>query len=248
MNMPEELLTKYHMKTMEGYKEDFEDSKDTEVMFWNTFLKQTDHIPNKLVEGAIRTEECAEELTYREIARCEIARLNGEEITGTQKHKTLEERATASENVSNALLGGYRDSLQAAEQHSKAIQMFAQTLPDEEALEIAAVYPAYIAGKSYKADEMFAYGENSVGDPQLYRVVQAHTSQEDWKPDTSPSLYTPIGLNDEGYPVWSQPTGAHDAYAAGDIVDYNGTLYRSVIDGNVYSPDAYPAGWEVYTE
>ena len=44
--------------------------------------------------------------------------------------------------------------------------------------------------------------------------------------------------------VWSAPTGAHDAYNAGDIVDYNGTLYKSLINGNTYSPEAYPAGWE----
>lgn len=43
-------------------------------------------------------------------------------------------------------------------------------------------------------------------------------------------------------------TGAHDAYNTGDIVDYNGTLYQSTIDGNVWSPDAYPAGWTIYTE
>ena len=45
---------------------------------------------------------------------------------------------------------------------------------------------------------------------------------------------------------WNQPTGAHDAYNTGDIVNYNGTLYKSLIDGNVWAPDAYPAGWEVY--
>lgn len=139
------------------------------------------------------------------------------------------------------------DRLQAAEQLRRALQMFAQTLTDDEAMEIATVYPAWEVGKTYKADEMLTYGENGVGDPQLYRVVQGHTSQEDWTPDVTASLYTPIGLNDDGYPVWSQPTGSHDAYNTGDIVDYNGTLYKSLIDGNVYSPDAYPAGWEVYT-
>lgn len=139
------------------------------------------------------------------------------------------------------------DIIQAAEQMRRALQMFAQTVTDNEAMEIATIYPAYVVGKSYKVDEMFSYGTNDVGDPQLYRVVQEHTSQEDWTPDTTASLYTPIGLNDEGYPVWSQPTGAHDAYNTGDIVDYNGTLYKSLIDGNVYAPDAYPAGWEVYT-
>ena len=137
---------------------------------------------------------------------------------------------------------------QAAEQLRRALQFFVQTLTDDEAIEVATVYPKYEVGKVYKTNEMITYGENGVGDPQLYRVVQGHTSQSDWTPDTTPSLYTPIGLTDEGYTIWSQPTGAHDAYNSGDIVDYKGTLYKSLIDGNTYSPDAYPAGWEVYTE
>ena len=139
------------------------------------------------------------------------------------------------------------NKLQSAEQLRKVLQMFAQSLTDEQAMEVATVYPKYVVGKAYKADEMFTYGVNGVGDVQLYRVVQDHTSQADWTPDVTPALYTPIGLNEKGYPVWSQPTGGHDAYNIGDIVDYNGTLYKSRIDGNVYSPDAYPQGWEVYT-
>ena len=134
--------------------------------------------------------------------------------------------------------------LQAAEQLRKALQIYVQTLTDEQAMEIATVYPVYKVGKAYSVNEMFTYGINEVGDPQLYRVVQAHTSQKDWKPDITPSLYTAIGLNSQGYPTWSRPTGAHDAYNIGDIVDYNGTLYKSLIDGNVYSPEEYPAGWE----
>ena len=137
--------------------------------------------------------------------------------------------------------------LQAAEQLRRALQIFAQTLTDKQAMEITTVYPVYEVGRAYSADELFTYGINDVGDPQLYRVVQAHTSQEDWKPDSTPALYMAIGLSEEGYPVWSQPTGAQDAYGVGDIVDYNGTLYRSVIDGNVWSPEAYPAGWEGVT-
>lgn len=138
--------------------------------------------------------------------------------------------------------------LQAAEQLRRALQMFVQTLTDEQAQEVSTVFPRYEAGKAYEVGELFTYGQNSVGDPQLYRVAQAHTSAEEWTPDTQPALYTPIGLNESGYPVWSQPTGAHDAYNSGDIVDYNGTLYKSLIDGNTYSPEVYPAGWKVYTE
>lgn len=138
------------------------------------------------------------------------------------------------------------NKLQVAEQYRKALQMYAQTLGDDAAMEIATVFPKYEVGRLYKANEMFTFGENNVGDPQLFRVVQEHTSQADWIPSETPALYTPIGLTEEGYPVWSQPTGAHDAYNTGDIVEYNGTLYVSLIDGNTYAPDAYPAGWKVY--
>ena len=138
--------------------------------------------------------------------------------------------------------------LQAAEQLRKALQMFAASLTDEQAMEVVAVYDPWAVGKTYAVGDFLTYGENGVGDPQLYKVAQAHTSQADWLPDATPALYVAIGLDDNGYPVWSQPTGAHDAYNKGDIVDYNGTLYRSLIDGNVYSPDSYPAGWAIYTE
>ena len=140
------------------------------------------------------------------------------------------------------------NKLQAAEQFRKAVQLFAASLSDEKAMEVATIYDPWVCDKSYSVGEFVTYGKNSVGDPQLYKVVQAHTSQLDWLPDLTPSLYDAIGLDDSGYPVWSQPTGAHDAYNTGDIVNYNGTLYKSLIDGNTYSPDAYPAGWEVYSE
>ncbi len=135
------------------------------------------------------------------------------------------------------------NKLQMAEQFRKALQMFAASLDDEKALEVATIYDEWVVGKSYAAGEFVLYGENAVGDPQLYKVVQAHTSQEDWTPDITASLYDAIGLDESGYPIWSRPTGAHDAYNAGDVVNYNGVLYESLINGNIYSPEEYPAGW-----
>lgn len=137
--------------------------------------------------------------------------------------------------------------LQAAEQFRRAVQMFAARLSEEQALEVATMYPEWEAGRSYAVGDILQHGSNSVGDPKLYKVVQAHTSQADWLPEATPALYDPFGLDGQGYPVWSQPTGAHDAYNTGDIVDYNGTLYKSLIDGNTWSPEAYPQGWEEYT-
>ena len=45
-------------------------------------------------------------------------------------------------------------------------------------------------------------------------------------------------------PEWVQPTGAHDAYQTGDTVTFEGAEYVSLIDGNTWSPTAYPQGWE----
>lgn len=133
----------------------------------------------------------------------------------------------------------------------KALQMFLATLDVEtqaEAMvEVASAFPKYKVGKAYKVKEVFRYGENAVGDAQLYQVLQDHTSAEEWSPDASPSLYKAIGITEDGYPEWVQPLGASDAYNKGDIVSYNGKLYESTVDGNVWSPEAYPAGWQEVT-
>lgn len=141
------------------------------------------------------------------------------------------------------------NKVQQALELRKALQLFLATMdPDTrgtDMVEVATVFPKYQVGKAYKVKEVFAYGENGVGDPQLYQVLQAHTSAEHWTPDTAVSLYKKIGVTENGYPEWVQPLGASDAYNTGDVVSYNGTLYRSLIDGNVWAPDAYPAGWEI---
>lgn len=142
--------------------------------------------------------------------------------------------------------------MQAALEMRKALQMFVGTLDIETQLDkvlaIPSVFPVYEVGKVYQTKEVFQYGVNSVGDPQLYQVLQDHTSAEQWTPDTATSLYKKVGVTENGYPEWVQPLGATDAYNTGDIVSYNGKLYRSTIDSNVWSPDTYPAGWEEYTE
>lgn len=130
----------------------------------------------------------------------------------------------------------------------EAMDAAGATLTEEQALICVRLYNPWKVGKDYKTGDFFTFGMNSVGDPQLYKVNQAHTSQADWLPDKTPALYTAIGLDDSGYPVWAKPTGAHDAYNKGDIVNYNGVLKESLIDGNIWSPDEYPAGWADYSE
>ena len=144
------------------------------------------------------------------------------------------------------------NKVQAALELRKALQYFLETLDaDTQAdkiLEIPSTFPKYVVGKTYKVKDIFQYGENAVGDPQLYQVLQEHTSAAEWTPDTAASLYKKVGVTEDGFPEWVQPLGASDAYNTGDIVSYNGVLYESIIDGNVWTPDTYPQGWEVYAE
>ena len=139
------------------------------------------------------------------------------------------------------------NKLQAAEQLRRALQMFAATLGEEQAMEIAAVYDEWQPDRQYAQGVYLTHGTNGVGDPQLYKVAQAHTSQADWPPDKTAALYVPIGLNASGYPLWSQPTGAHDAYNTGDVVDHGGVLYESAINGNTTVPGSDERYWKVYT-
>lgn len=97
-------------------------------------------------------------------------------------------------------------------------------------------------GVSYKAGQIRK--RNDV----LYKIVQDHTSQEDWLPSETPSLYESIIITEAGYEEWKKPTGAHNAYNKGKIVVFKGKLYKSLIDGNAYSPEEYPAAWEEVIE
>lgn len=56
------------------------------------------------------------------------------------------------------------------------------------------------------------------------------------------------GAEEDEYPEYVQPTGAHDAYKIGDKITYNGKHYECIYDGCVWTPDAYPQGWKLIEE
>lgn len=132
-----------------------------------------------------------------------------------------------------------------AQQMNRFVQMSVQSanLTDEQAMQIADLYPDWAAMKAYAADEIVKFGVNADGETQLYKVIQAHTSQADWTPDTAASLYKKIGFTDDGVSIWTQPLGATDAYMKGDVVSFENQLWESTVDNNVWQPGVY--GWEV---
>ena len=123
----------------------------------------------------------------------------------------------------------------------EAVKTVRSVLTDDQAAEVPDLYKAWEPGKAYEACERVTY------DGTLYKVSQAHTSQETWSPDVAVSLFTEILPGQGGTAVgeWEQPIGNKGLYNTGDRCRYKGVIYESVIDNNSWSPEAYPAGWKV---
>ena len=143
---------------------------------------------------------------------------------------------------------------QLIEQTNKAMEIFninfndlLPDLTDEQALEMPLLFPKWQAGKEYVVGDRVLY----LG--TLYKVIQAHTSQYGWEPDITPSLFAKnlIVKDDDGeqvdIPEWEQPDSTNP-YMKGDKVKFEGKIYQSLIDNNVWSPAAYPQGWEEVNE
>ena len=110
------------------------------------------------------------------------------------------------------------------------------------ASENASFFLEWNIGVNYKANTLLQY------EGLLYRVLQEHTSQADWTPDKTPSLYKVLSINENGILEWTRPISSVDAYMIGDECMFNGVHKRSTIDNNVWSPDEYPEGWEDVVE
>lgn len=122
------------------------------------------------------------------------------------------------------------------------IEKAAISLTDEDALEAVQLFPSWSPTATYAVGDRVRY--NNV----LYRCLQAHTAQEAWTPTDAPSLWAKVLIpNATVIPEWEQPDSTNP-YSKGDRVMYNGKVYESTIDGNVWSPDAYPQGWMEVTE
>lgn len=140
----------------------------------------------------------------------------------------------------------------------RAIQILVQSATelfadDSTRMEVSSIYPTWeelvASKKQYPAGTVFRWGQNGDGETQLWSFISAYTPQEIFTPDVDISHYKKVGVTDDGYPLWTQPLGATDAYKIGDIVSHNGQLWKCTQgDGaglNVWEPGVF--GWERYT-
>ena len=118
------------------------------------------------------------------------------------------------------------------------IEKAAISLDDSDALEAKQLYPNWSGeGIQYTVGDRVRYNE------VLYKVLQAHTSQQGWTPIAAPSLFAKVLIpQPDVIPEWQQPDSTN-AYMKGDKVSFEGHIYESAIDNNVWSPSVYPAGW-----
>ena len=124
------------------------------------------------------------------------------------------------------------------------IENLAETLDNEAALEAVELFPYWQADTEYTTGKKVRY----LG--VLYKVLQNHTSQADWTPDTAVSLYARVLTSETEILVWEQPDSTNP-YMKGDKVHYPTTddpVYESTIDNNVWSPRSYPAAWTLVQE
>lgn len=114
-----------------------------------------------------------------------------------------------------------------------------ESATDEQAITSQAVFPAWRSGVDYQTGCRVKYNGT------LYKVLTNHTSQEDWTPDATPSLFAQVLIPDpEVIPEWVQPDSTNP-YQTGDKVTRNGSTWISTVDNNVWEPGVY--GWDEIT-
>lgn len=133
-------------------------------------------------------------------------------------------------------------TIEEAEQLRTELNSLISTMTDEEAVERPILFPNWKVSTTYSVGTRVRYGG------RIFKVLQTHTSQEDWTPSRAPSLFAEVLTSEDGEPQeWVQPSSTNP-YLTGDKVIYNGLVYESLIDNNVWSPADYPSGWQLISE
>ena len=115
-------------------------------------------------------------------------------------------------------------------------------LDDAQASTVVDLYPGLLADGS-----LIQAGTRINWRGQLKRAAVDLWDTETNNPDNAPALWEDVNYRD-GYRIIPEVITAGLAFAKGEIGWWGDVLYRSLMDANVYTPDQYAAGWEVYKE
>lgn len=123
-----------------------------------------------------------------------------------------------------------------AEKYRALMNKAANSLDDSDAAYAPMLFERWEEGVQYVVGARVCYGD------KLYKVLIAHTSQSDWTPDVSPSLFAEVLIPDPTViPEWVQPSSTNP-YMIGDKVRHNNKIWISIADYNVWEPGVY--GWD----
>ena len=131
------------------------------------------------------------------------------------------------------------NSIEEAAKLREQLNEITSEMTDEEAIERPFLFPNWKVGVEYSINTRIRYGG------RIFKVLQAHTSTEEWTPSRATSLFAEILISENNEPqAWVQPSSTNP-YLTGDKVIYNNAIYQSLIDNNVWSPADYPEGCEL---
>lgn len=141
---------------------------------------------------------------------------------GILRDMTADEIAAMQEAAARAEADEKRRPLSLGEVQEMMVRAQINTLAvdDATALRMVAYYPEWTAGTAY------AVGDRLVYNGDLYKVLQAHTSQETWLPGTgTESLYTRIDEQHDGTKYDPIPYSGNMALEAGKYYSQSGKTY-----------------------
>ena len=119
------------------------------------------------------------------------------------------------------------------------VEMAAVSLDDKTASEGAALFP-----RLKQDGSLIPSGTRINWRGTIKRAASDLWDTEQNSPDAAPALWEDISYR-EGYRIIPATITAGTAFAKDECGWWGDVLYRSLIDANVYTPEAYPAGWEV---
>lgn len=115
-----------------------------------------------------------------------------------------------------------------------------ENLSDEDAMDIAALYPTWISRA--KERKYIDLGERLWYAGELWKCINPHFAQEDWTPDTAVSLFVRVGL--EEWPEIPETITAENPWMKGQKGVWKGVKKICALDYCVWNPDQLPSAWE----
>lgn len=126
-----------------------------------------------------------------------------------------------------------------AERYRLIIEQAVKSLGDADASTVASLFP-----KLNENSSLIPAGTRINWNGVIKRAAVDLWDTAENNPDSAPALWEDLDYR-EGYRIIPETITVGTAFSNGEYGWWNDVLYKSLINANVYTPAAYPAGWEV---